>query len=127
MTPSMYRFGSVGFLLLCTGLALAGTPAGVESIGLERAVETDTTATRLPSDGATEIVVTPCPNCRPEHYAIDADTRWFVGPRRVSLSDLRAQAAGPSKNLTVLLDTHSDLVTRVILAPSLAPSPGGRP
>jgi hypothetical protein len=114
-------------LLSPIAVGLAPPPAtGGASGGLvstERALESHSAAVLLPTSSGGTVGLLVCPTCATERHTTDARTRYYLGPTEVPLAALAAAfATGPRVAVTVYLDVHTQVVTRVVAnAPPPAP------
>lgn len=108
--------------LLPTLLLAAVTGHGALT-ALEEAFEVAPGDVTLPVSEAGQLVVRPCPACRPQLLRVDAGTRYLVqpGPETVSLAEFTrgaAQAAGRrTAAVFVYYDPQTRSVRRLVLHP----------
>ncbi len=110
-------------LLFCATLllALAGAAQEPPRWILEQAIEASASAVLLPSGASGMLVVTPCSGCPPKSLVTSPRTRFFIADAPVALAALRTGfAARPATSVTVLYDSRTHEVTRVVASAALA-------
>jgi len=104
--------------------ALALLPVGSALAQLrvvEQAVEATAARIVLPSGVGSTLVVTRCVGCKPESFPATSRTRYLVGKDTTSLAELRRFFLDqPDAFVTVMFDSETRDLTRVIMSGSLA-------
>lgn len=117
-------------LVLATALsaALFGVQAQVRAASSEEAIETSTSAVTLPRTVGGALMVRQCRSCELLIVRLEADSRFFIGKRQVTLPELaRLFDGGGTHGLTVFYDRTDRTITRVVVSVSSAQQPtGGR-
>lgn len=105
-------------LTLLTGLAPAAQGEQLFQ-SFDECIETSTDSVALPNSVPYRMTVQSCPTCKPQLFAVDAGTRFFVGEQAVTLAELRAQAARGVRQLNVCRAAGADRLTRIVMAGKL--------
>lgn len=115
-------------LVLATvlGTALFGVQSRVNAVSSEEAIETSTSAVAVPRTVGGALMVRPCASCELLIVRLEADSRFFIGKREVSLRELaRLLDAGGTHGMTVFYDRSDRTITRVKVYVQNAPRPAG--
>lgn len=108
--------------------ALCSGPSRVSAASSEEAIETSTTAVRVPRTVGGSLMARPCRECAQLIVRLAADTRFFLGKRQVTLPELaRVLADGTEHSLVVFYDRDAHTITRIVVSNYTAQrSTGGR-
>jgi hypothetical protein len=102
--------------LLGATLFAAQPPARAASS--EEALEASTAVVQLPSTPGGSLMIRQCSSCPAMIVRFDADSRFFLGKRQVTLPELnRFLAAGGTYGLTVFYRRGDRSITRVVVQP----------
>jgi hypothetical protein len=94
---------------------------------LEQAVEAHASSILLPAGASGMLVVKRCATCAPQSFVTSPRTRYFVEDTAIALADLRkGLAAVPAAFVTVLYDSRTHEVTRVVAGGTLAAAADSR-
>lgn len=102
-------------------LALLAAPlAGqAEMTAVEDSIETSTASITVPTSVGSAVIARSCKSCEYVTVTLAADTRFFVGRTEVSVADFsRILSDGKRRQLTLMYDRGSRLLTRVVLPAS---------
>ena len=106
-------------LITAAWISLAG-PALAALDRIEEAHELALSQLQLPLSAAGNVVIRSCNGCSPLLLPVDARTRYQAGAsgQNLSLKDFRELVADQDRDqlVTVLYDTESNTVTRIILS-----------
>jgi hypothetical protein len=84
----------------------------------EEALEANTAAVQLPAAAGGSLMIRQCSSCPALIVRFEADSRFFLGKRQVTLPELnRFLAAGGTYGLTVFYRRDDRSITRVVVRP----------
>lgn len=106
------------------GTALFGVQSRVDAVSSEEAIETSTSAVTLPRTVGGALMVRPCRSCEVLIVRLEADSRFFIGKRQVTLPELaKLLDGGGTHGLTVFYDRSDRTITRVVVRARTAQRP----
>jgi hypothetical protein len=84
----------------------------------EEALESNTAALQLPLTAGGSLMIRQCSSCAAMIVHFDADSRFFLGKRQVTLTELnRVLSAAGTRGLTVFYRRDDRSITRVVVTP----------
>lgn len=108
------------------GTALFGVQTRVDAASSEEAIETSTSAVTLPRTVGGALMVRQCASCELLIVRLEADSRFFIGKRQVTLPELaKLLDDGGTHGLTVFYDRSDRTITRVVVSVRAAQRPTG--
>ena len=85
-------------------------------VGIERAIETGTAVSLLPTGPDSTITVNMCAKCRAERLQVNGATRYFAGRTPLTFAEFKSLIdPGHPASMTVFADLKNPVVLRIVL------------